>query len=320
MNTKIVILDGHTTNPGDLSWDALNALGDCTIHDRTPPEQIVARCADAEVVITNKVLLTAEVIEQLPDLKYIGLLSTGCNAVDLDAAAARGIPVTNVPTYSTDSVAQLVFAHLLNLCHHAAEHSQEAKSGKWAGSIDFCYWDHPLIELKGLTMGIVGLGRIGTATAKLALAFGMRVIASSGTSANSIEGVNVVDLDTLFQTSDVVSLHCPLTEATERLVDCDRLATMKPSAFLINTGRGPLVDEQALADALNNGVIAGAGVDVLVEEPPAADCPLLGAANCVVTPHIAWATREARERLMQIVVQNVSAYQAGSPVNVVNNL
>jgi glycerate dehydrogenase len=251
MSTKIVILDGHTTNPGDLSWDELEALGDCTIHDRTPPEQIVARCAGAEVVIINKVLLTAEVIEQLPDLKYIGLLSTGCNAVDLDAAAARGIPVTNVPTYSTDSVAQLVFAHLLNLCHHAAEHSQEAKSGKWAGSIDFCYWDHPLIELKGLTMGIVGLGRIGTASAKLALAFGMKVVAFNANAAvDPPAGVEMTDLDGLFRTSDVVTLHCPLTDETERLVDADRLAIMKPSAFLINTSRGPLVDEQALADAL----------------------------------------------------------------------
>lgn len=315
---RIVVLDGYTLNPGDLSWWELEALGPCTIYDRSSPEEVVPRARDAEIVLTNKVVLSREVIGQLERLRYIGVLATGYNVVDVDAARQRGILVTNVPTYGSASVAQMTFAHLLNLAQHVGQHAASVAAGRWSASVDWCYWDYPLVELAGLTMGIVGLGRIGQATARLALAAGMEVLACDVQPIVPPPGVGVVDLDTLFRRSDVVCLHCPLTPATERLVNRQRLAQMKPSAFLINTSRGGLVDEQALAEALNRGQIAGAGLDVLSAEPPAPDNPLLKAKNCYITPHIAWATKAARQRLLRIVVENVRGFLAGRPQNVVN--
>lgn len=314
---RIVILDGYTLNPGDLSWDGLEALGECAIYDRTPSELIVARAGDAELVLTNKILLSRQVIGQLTRLKYIGVLATGYNVVDVEAARERGIAVTNVPGYATSSVAQMVFAHLLHLAHHASSHAQQVREGRWSECPDFCFWDFPQMELDGKTMGIVGFGRIGQAVARFALAFGMRVIASTPRAPHLPEGVQRVDLDTLFRESDVVSLHCPLTEQTQGLINRDRLALMKATAYLINTSRGQLVDERALADALNAGRLAGAGLDVLSIEPPLRDHPLVMARNCYVTPHIAWATREARQRLMCAAVENVAAFLAGKPQNVV---
>jgi glycerate dehydrogenase len=318
---RIVVLDGHTLNPGDLSWKGLEALGECAIHDRTPPAEVVGRATGAGVVLTNKVAITRETIERLPDLKYIGVLATGYNIVDVEAAARRNIPVTNVPTYGTVSVAQMVMAHLLNLAQHVEHHAVTVRDGRWTASDDFCYWDFPLVELAGLTMGVVGFGRIGRATAALARAFGMNVVAYDPVPPQDLpEGVRAADLDEVFRTSDVVSLHCPLTPDTERLVNAERLAMMKPTAFLINTSRGPLVDETALAEALNAGRLAGAGLDVLAVEPPRADNPLLAAKNCHITPHIAWATRSARARLLETVVDNVRAFLAGRPQNVVDGV
>ncbi len=318
---NIVVLDGYTLNPGDLTWKGLEALGSCTVYDRTPPEEVVPRVKDAEIVLTNKTLLFSDVIKQLPKLKYIGVLATGYNVVDIELTRQLGIPVTNVPAYSTRSVAQLVFAHLLNLAHHVGAHSETVKRGKWASNIDFCYWDTPLIELVGLTMGIIGFGRIGRATAKLSLVFGMKVIAYDVVTPTSMpEGCQFVDLEDIFRSSDVVSLHCPLTPKTQNIINRERLELMKKTAFLINAGRGPLVDEEALAQALNNEEIAGAGLDVLSSEPPEKDNPLLKAKNCFITPHIAWATRSARQRLLKVVVDNVAAFLAGNPQNVVNEV
>ncbi|MDP6635187.1 MAG: D-2-hydroxyacid dehydrogenase [Phycisphaerae bacterium] len=316
---KIVVLDGHALNPGDLSWEALEALGDCTVYDRTDDSQTVDRASGADILLTNKTVLSAEMLEQLPDCKYIGVLATGFNIVDIQAAAARNIVVANVPTYSTQSVAQMVFAHVLNLTQHVGDHSRTAREGKWTASPDFCYWDYPLIELAGKTMGIIGLGRIGRATARLAAAFGMKVIGYDN-NPEALEAAECrrVELDELFATSDVVTLHCPLTDDTMDIINAERLEVMKPTAFLINTSRGPLVDQQALADALNNDRIAGAGLDVLCTEPPPADNPLLGAKNCYITPHIAWATREARARLMNTAIENVKAFLGGVAQNVVN--
>ncbi|TET53635.1 MAG: D-2-hydroxyacid dehydrogenase [Anaerolineales bacterium] len=316
---KIVVLDGYAGNPGDLSWDGLKALGPCEIHDRTPPADVVARAADAEIVLTNKVVMSREVVSQLPKLAYIGVLATGYNVVDLVAARERGIAVTNVPAYSTESVVQMVFAHLLNLAQHVAEHSQTARKGRWEKSPDFAYWDYPLVELSGKTMGIVGFGRIGRAVARVALSFGMRVIAHTPhPEAPALQGIEFAALEKLFAESDVVSFHCPLKPETESLVNAERLALMKQSAFLINTSRGRVIDEQALADALNEGRIAGAGVDVLSTEPPAPDNPLLAAQNCYITPHIGWATVAARQRLLETVAANVRAFLEGRPQNVVN--
>ena len=315
---RIVVLDGHTLNPGDLSWDGLRACGTCDIHPRTPPERVLDRARHAEILITNKIEIGRELIGQLPHLKYIGVTATGYNIVDLAAARQRGIPVTNVPTYGTRSVAEMVFAHLLNLTLHVGQHAQGVQEGRWTRAADFCYWDFPLAELSGKTLGIVGFGRIGRAVARVAAAFEMRVLVYDAIPVAPSEGVEPVDLETLFRSSDVVSLHCPLTPHTERLVNAERLAWMKPTALLINTSRGPLVDEQALADALNAGRIAGAGLDVLADEPPPADQPLLAARNCYVTPHIAWATQAARQRLLDAAVANLRAFLDGKPQNVVN--
>jgi len=316
---NIVVLDGYTLNPGDLSWDKLKSLGTCHIFDRTIPDELLKRAADAEILITNKVEIRAEMIEQLPKLQYIGLSSTGYNVVDIDAAARHNIPVTNVPAYSTLSVAQMVFAHILNLCHHIADHSDSVKRGDWSKSNDFCFWNFPLIELRDRVIGIIGFGRIGQAVAKIADSFGMGVlyydINPPVEPCNKFENVS---LDTIFRRSDILSLHCPLTTETENLINKDRLNRMKQSAFLINTSRGQLVNEQDLADALNAGKIAGAGLDVLSKEPPAPDNPLLSARNCYITPHIAWATKAARIRLMNVVVDNVRCFIDGHVKNRVN--
>jgi glycerate dehydrogenase len=315
---NIVVLDGFTLNPGDLSWGELKDLGPCEVYDRTSPEDILLRSAKAGVLLTNKTVLASQHITALSALKYIGVTATGTNIVDLAAARARQIPVTNVPAYGTKSVAQTTFALLLELTQHVGHHAQTVRQGQWTRSVDWCYWERPLIELDGLAMGIIGFGRIGRAVAEMAAAFGMRVVASSRTSKEASAFVRFVDLETLFRTSDVVSLHCPLTAETRNLVNAQRLAWMKPTAFLLNTGRGPLVDEVALAEALNRERIAGAGLDVLSVEPPPASSPLLQARNCYLTPHLAWATRAARARLLNTAVANVRAFLEGRPQNVVN--
>ena len=318
---KIVVLDGYAANPGDISWEPWKELGELTVYERTAPEETVERCKDAEIVLTNKVVFDAKVIEALPALKYIGVLATGYNVVDLEAASKHGIIVTNIPAYSTLSVAQMVFAHLLNITHHVAQHAERVTNGAWQNSKDFCFWDSELIELDGLTLGIVGLGNIGRAVARIAQTFGMKVMAYSSKSVETLAEMGIqkaASYEDIFRTADVVSLHCPLNAQTKHLVNAERLALMKPSAILINTGRGPLIDEKALADALNSGRIYAAGVDVLTQEPPRAGSPLIGARNCYITPHVAWATRAARERLDKIAFENVRAYLSGTPQNVVN--
>ncbi len=320
---KIVVLDGYTLNPGDLEWQALEALGEVTVHERTPKELLLERAAGAEVLLTNKVVLTVEAIAQLPQLRYVGVTATGYNVVDTAAARRHGVAVTNVPAYSTASVAQAVFALLLELTQQVGHHAARVREGAWTASPDFCFWERPLVELDGLTMGLVGFGAIGRRVAALAGAFGLQVLVHTAhperyRGTPEADGVRFVGLDELFAASDVVSLHCPLTEATQNLVDARRLALMKPTAYLINTGRGPLIDEAALAAALDAGRLAGAGLDVLSAEPPPAGNPLLQAKNCCITPHIAWATRAARQRLMATAVTNVRAFLAGVPQNVVN--
>lgn len=316
---KIVVLDGFTLNPGDLSWDELKTLGACDIYDRTPSVEVLHRAAGAEIVLTNKTILSRDHIQRLPALRCIGVLATGVNVVDLAAARERNIPVTNVPAYATPSVAQLTFALLLELALRVGAHSQGVSAGRWTRSQDFCYWEHPLVELANTTMGIVGFGHTGRAATQLALAFNMQVLVHTRRPPHPPQpGIEFVDLKTLFARSDVVSLHCPLTPETRQLINAERLAWMKPSAFLLNTGRGPLVDEPALAEALNAGKIAGAGLDVLSTEPPAAGNPLLTAQNCVITPHLGWATRAARIRLLQTGVANVRAFLDSRPQNVVN--
>ncbi len=318
---KIVVLDGFTLNPGDLSWKGLEELGQCAIYDRSAPDDVMARADNADIILSNKIAMPCDMIEQLGKLKYIGVTATGYNIVDVEVARERRIPVTNVPTYGTDSVAQMVFAHLLNLTQNVAHHAQTVSEGRWCSSEDFCYWDTPLVELAGLTMGIVGFGRIGRATAALARAFGMNVIAYDvAAPAKMPEDCEMAELEDVFRHADVISLHCPLTPCTEHIVGEQNLALMKKAAFLINTSRGQLVDEQALADALNSERIAGAGLDVLAVEPPRAQNPLLKARHCYVTPHIAWATRAARERLLSVAVDNVAAFLAGRPQNVVNGV
>ncbi|GAB2794863.1 D-2-hydroxyacid dehydrogenase [Rhabdobacter roseus] len=316
---KIVILDGYTLNPGDLSWEALEALGQVTIHDRTAPEQIVERAAGAEAVIVNKVVLSESTLAQLPQLRYVGVMATGYNNIDVAAARKQNIVVTNAKAYSSASTAQHTFALLLALTNHAELHSQSARAGEWSQTPDFCYWKTPLVELAGKTMGLIGLGDIGAQVAQLAKAFGMKVLVHRKNPAKTgDEDIELASVEEVFRRSDVVSLHCPLTDETKEIVNARSLGWMKPSAFLLNTGRGGLVREQDLADALAAGTLAGAGLDVLSTEPPQADNPLLSAPNCLVTPHIAWASYESRKRLLQIVVDNVKAFQEGTPQNVVS--
>lgn len=313
---KIVALDGYAANPGDLSWDELKALGECVIYDRTAPEEVLERAADAEVVLTNKVVITAEMMAALPQLKYIGVMATGYNIVDIDAARERGIIVTNIPSYSTDSVAQMVFAHILNIAQQVQHHSEAVHQGRWTASKDFCFWDTPLIELRGKKIGIVGLGHTGYTTARIAIGFGMEVYAYTSKSSFQLPPeIKKMELDQLFSECDIISLHCLLTDKTRELVNAARLKQMKPTAILINTGRGQLVNEQDLADALNNGQIYAAGLDVLSQEPPKADNPLLTARNCYITPHIAWASAAARERLMGILLDNLKGYMEGKVIN-----
>ncbi len=319
MKMNIVVVDGATLNPGDLSWAMLGTMGAYVVYANSAPDELIERCRQADAVLTNKVAFTRATIAALPRLKYIGVSATGFNIVDIAAAGSRGIVVTNVPTYGTNSVAQMTFALLLELTQRVGYHSQTVHDGRWAKSDSFCYWDYPLIELAGLTMGVVGCGRIGRTVARLAAAFGMQVL---GYDAEPITGeqdiITQTNLDDLFRLSDVISLHCPLTPATEKLINAPHLRGMKKTAFLINTSRGALIDEHDLAVALNEGWIAGAGVDVLSTEPPAADNPLLHAKNCFITPHISWATRAARERLLQASIDNLRAYVAGEPQNVVS--
>ena len=317
---KIVILDGYTLNPGDLSWDELRKLGDVTIYDRTPVDKVVERATGAEIIFTNKTPVTEDAINSLPSLKFIGVLATGYNIVNTDAAKAKGIVVANVPGYGTASVAQLTIALLLELCVHVQAHSDTVRAGKWAKSADWSYWDYPLVELSGKTIGIIGFGRIGQQVGDVATAFGMNIIGNSRTRSDQSHRANFrwAEIPDLLEQSDVVSIHCPLFPETKGLINKDSLQTMKKSAFLLNTSRGPIIVDEDLAEALNNDVIAGAGIDVLSVEPPSADNPLFAAKNCIITPHIAWATKEARARLMDTTISNLTAFLNGNPVNVVN--
>lgn len=312
---KICILDGYSLNPGDLDWSPVERLGDVTLFDRTPADKIVERAADADIVLTNKVPFSADTLRQLPRLRFICVLATGYNIIDTEAAARQGVVVANIPAYSTMSVAQMAFAHILNITNHVASYAREVADGKWTNCPDFCFWDSALTELAGKTMGIVGLGNTGMATARIAVAMGMKVVAMTSKSADTLpEGITPAPLHDVLASADVVSLHCPLTPSTRHLINAASIAKMKPSAILINTGRGPLVDEQAVADALNGGRLAAFGADVLSQEPPSGDNPLLSARNCFLTPHIAWATLEARTRLMSTATENVRQFIAGEPV------
>ena len=312
---KIVVLDGYTLNPGDLNWDALHELGDVTIYEHTPPDKCLERASGAEIIFTNKTPLPGAVIQVLPALRFIGVLATGYDVVDVKAAAARNIPVCNVAAYGSDSVAQMAFAHLLNVTNRVGVHAASVAAGDWSKCRDFCYWLAPVTELKDKIFGVVGFGRIGRETARLAEAFKMKVLIYDMIDTGDIRQV---DLSVLLKQSDVISLHCPLTPETRNIINADAIHLMKKSVFLINTSRGQLIDNQALADALRRGDIAGAGIDVLEQEPPPLNHPLPGTANCFVTPHIAWASREARQRLMDIAVGNLRSFLAGTPVNVIN--
>ena len=313
---KIVVLDGFSANPGDLSWKELEALGELAVFDRTKPEETVTRAADAEIVLTNKVIISREVMAQLPRLKYIGVLATGYNVVDVECAKELGITVTNVPAYSTESVAQMVFAHLLTVTNRTEHYARQNREGRWTANQDFCYWDFPHMELAGKTFGIVGLGNIGLRVAQIALAFGMSVKALTSKSILP-QGIEKTSFEVLLATADVLSLHCPLTEKTHHLINRETLAMMKTTAILINTGRGPLVDDQAVADVLADKRLAAFCADVLTEEPPKKDNPLLTEPNAFITPHIAWATQEARSRLLQVAIDNVRAFLQGQPINLV---
>ena len=317
---KIVVLDGLTLNPGDLNWDALEELGELTVYDRTSPEHVVERIGGADAVFTNKTAISSEHLALCPSVKFVGVLATGYNVVDIDAAKARGIPVCNVPTYGTMAVAQFATALLLELCHRVGKHSDDARSGKWAKSKDFCYWLNPLVELDGKTLGVVGFGRIGQAFGRIAQALGMNILAHDQYEDRRLESptLRYATLDEIYAQSDVISLHCPLFDNNKGMIDQAAIARMKPGVLLINTSRGPLIVEQDLADALNAGRIAGAALDVLSSEPPRPDNPLLSAANCIVTPHIAWATKEARARIMATAVENLEQYVSGSAQNIVN--
>ena len=318
---KIAVLDGYTSNPGDLSWDAFEELGELTVYDRTKPEEVVSRCAGCEVVFTNKVVMDAGIMDQLPDLKYIGVLATGTNVIDLEHAGKKGVCVTNIPGYGTDSVVQHILAFILHFSSKVSIHDEAVHQGDWVNSKDFSFTLGTLNELSGSTLGIIGLGTIGRKLAKVADAMGMKIIAGHQSSMDRLElsfEVEWLPVDEVFDRSDFLSLNCPLTPETEKVVNAERLQIMKNSAVLINTGRGPLVDEQALADGLNTGTIAGAGLDVLSAEPPATGNPLLTAKNCVITPHVAWASLQARKRLLAIAAENLSAYLNGDAQNRVN--
>jgi len=311
---KIVVLDGYTENPGDLSWTGFEDLGDLTVYDYTSPGEILVHIGNAEVVYTNKTPLTRETLFAAPNLRYVGVLATGYNIVDIQAAKERGILVTNIPTYGTAAVAQFVFALLLEVCHHVGHHNQAVQSGRWASGRDFCFWDYPLMELSGKTMGLIGYGRIGQATAVIAKAFGMRVLACD----TSVNAPEIVPMEELLKESDIISLHCPLLPTTQHIINRDTIARMKDGVILINTSRGPLVNEADLRDALKSGKVYAAAVDVVSVEPIRADNPLLGLDNCILTPHIAWAPKESRQRLMDVAVQNLRAFLNGTPQNVVN--
>ncbi len=308
---KIVVLDGYTENPGDLSWAGLEALGDVTVYDHTPFDQTIARIGGAEIILTNKSPITAEVIAACPALKYVGVLATGYNVVDVEAAKARGIVVTNIPTYGTQAVAQFVFALLLEICHHVAHHNQAVQEGRWSNGRDFCFWDYPLIELAGKTMGIIGYGRIGRATAAIAKAFGMQVLAYDAYA----EGPELTTLEEVLAGSDVISLHCPLSRENTGMINAATIAQMKDGVILINTSRGPLINEADLRAALLSGKVAAAAVDVVSTEPIRMDNPLLGLENCFITPHIAWANKESRQRLMDVAVSNLASWLDGNTVN-----
>lgn len=317
---KIVVLDGYTENPGDLSWNSLEQLGELTVYDRTPPEKIIDRIGDADAVYTNKTPISRTTLDACPQVKFIGVLATGYNVVDVDAAREKAIAVCNIPTYGTTAVAQYVFALLLELCHHVGEHSDCVKKGDWTNNADWCFWNHPLIELAGKTLGIIGFGRIGQSTAAIAKAFGMRVLAYDEVQNESGRALATYQtLDELLAESDVISLHCPLFPATQGIINKDSIAKMKDGVMIINTSRGPLVVEDDLRAALNSGKVAGAAVDVVSTEPIRMDNPLLQAKNIVITPHIAWAPKESRQRLMDIAVENLRQFLAGAPVNVVNS-
>ena len=311
---KIVVLDGYTENPGDLSWEGLEELGELTVYDLTAPHQTLDRIGDAQAVYTNKTVLSREILEKAPNLKFIGVLATGFNVVDIAAAKELNIPVCNIPTYGTAAVAQFVFALLLEICHHVAHHNGEVQKGRWTNGPHFCFWDYPLIELAGKTMGIIGYGRIGRAAADIAKAFGMEVLAHDA----YYKGPETVPMDMLLKNSDVISLHCPLTEETKNIINRDTIAQMKDGVILINTSRGPLINEADLREALLSKKVYAAGVDVVSSEPIQGDNPLLGLDNCLITPHIAWAPKESRQRLMDVAVENLRAFLNGTPQNVVN--
>lgn len=316
---KIVVLDGYTENPGDLSWDALGRLGELTVYDRTPQDQVIERIGNAEIVLVNKVQMTKEIIEQAAGVKYIGVLATGYNVVDVDAAKAKGITVTNIPTYGTDGVAQYAIALLLELCHRIGDHSNTVSAGDWTNNADWCYWNSPQMELAGKTLGIIGYGRIGQKVGAIASALGMNVLANDrGKKQDTSAEAKLVDLDQLFKESDVISLHCPLFPETEGIINKENIAKMKDGVYIINDSRGQLINEADLRDALNSGKVGGAAVDVVSTEPIKMDNPLLEAKNMIITPHMAWASREARSRLMDIAVENVEKFQQGTPINVVN--
>ena len=314
---QIVVLDGYTENPGDLSWDGLEELGDLTVYDRTPTEFIEKRIGNAEMVITNKTPISRETMKRCPDMKYIGVLATGYNVIDVKAAEEQGIIVTNIPTYGTAAVGQYTIALLLELCHHIGHHSQAVHDGRWENNIDWCFWDYPLIELAGKTMGIIGFGRIGETTGKIAAALGMQILAYD-TIKKETDVAEYVELEELFQRSDVIVLHCPLFENNKEMINRESISKMKDGVIIINDSRGGLIREQDLADALNSGKVFGAAVDVVSTEPIRGDNPLLTAKNCLITPHIAWASKESRERLMSIAVENAQAYINGQPIHTVH--
>lgn len=316
---KIVVLDGYTENPGDLSWGGFEAIGETTVYDRTPADKIVERIVDAEIVIMNKTPISRATMDACPNIKFIGVLATGYNVVDTAAAKEKSIPVCNIPTYGTASVGQFTIGLLLEICHHIGAHSDSVHKGEWENNVDWCYWNYPLIELDGKTLGIIGFGRIGQATGKIAKALGMKVLAYDAYPNDSGKAIaEYVDMDTLLSTSDVIALHCPLFPETEGIINKDTIAKMKDGVIILNNSRGPLIVEKDLADALNSGKVYAAGLDVVSTEPIKGDNPLLKAKNCIITPHISWAAKEPRQRIMDMAVDNLKAFLAGNPVNVVN--